>query len=225
MFDQHFMEERYAQKIAALVSYDDVLEVGPGKGALTKHLHGDVVVVEKDQSLLSHLEQFSVKIVHRDILLYSFKKHSGTLVSNLPYSISEPFFYKLITASFKQILLTTGKNFYEKLHEDCKIGYYRKHFFSIHKHFVVPKTAFDPKPRVESVCFELKPIDSPMQSFLKQYDKKLKNALVSSMACTKREAKEKITIIPEKLLKKKIMHLSNYQFMSIIKDVETLLDV
>lgn len=83
---------------------DIVLEVGPGKGALTKKLleaGGKVIAVEKDDRLITTLEEtFSeaiangtLSIIHSDILEFDPKahglaEHSYKLVANIPYYIT-----------------------------------------------------------------------------------------------------------------------------------------
>jgi 16S rRNA (adenine1518-N6/adenine1519-N6)-dimethyltransferase len=88
---------------------DDVLEIGPGQGALTKHLVGRVgrlTLVELDDSLAAQLAtQYAtnpeVHVVHRDILdvdLHSVSDDPGRLkvIGNIPYNITTPILFHLI---------------------------------------------------------------------------------------------------------------------------------
>ena len=229
--DQHFLiDDKIAQKIANSVDSEDVLEIGPGKGALTKYLVSkNLTAVEKDSELAKYVrETFEIPVHNRSVLQIRLTKFKGALVSNLPYSISEPFFYRLVTSNFEEIVLTTGKKFYDIIKEPkSKIGIYGNEFFEVKKLFVVPKKAFDPQPRVESVCFKLiRKERTRIQSILGQYDKKLKNALVKSLSknMTKRESKSKIDSmgISEDILSKRIMHLSNAQFMKVFDKIKNL---
>lgn len=82
---------------------DVVLEIGAGKGALTKHLLGkakEVLAVEIDQLLCSNLKdkfgyQENLKIINEDILKINFKdlirpESSCKVVGNIPYQITSP---------------------------------------------------------------------------------------------------------------------------------------
>ncbi|TSC95916.1 MAG: 16S rRNA (adenine1518-N6/adenine1519-N6)-dimethyltransferase [Candidatus Berkelbacteria bacterium Licking1014_2] len=86
---------------------DLVLEVGPGKGALTDFLiaaSGRVMAVEKDIRLANGLRekynnQPNVEIIQDDILkfkptYYLLLTTNYKLISNLPYSITSPFLSK-----------------------------------------------------------------------------------------------------------------------------------
>lgn len=237
-YDQHFMvNEKLLDHIASLIKTDYVVEVGPGQGALTDRLleKARVKAVEADPKMVALLkEDFpediadgSLYIEEGSVLEKDFKdlsKYTNTLVSNLPYSISESFFYKLIDSKFDHIILVTGKKFYDLLCADTKLGFYRKTFFNIKKISDVSKTCFDPQPRVDSVFFRLDRKNNKdfFTSFLLQDDKKLKNALINTYIefddLTKREAKEKVASlkIGEKTLDKRITHLSNIQFREIV---------
>jgi 16S rRNA (adenine1518-N6/adenine1519-N6)-dimethyltransferase len=85
---------------------DTVLEIGPGKGFLTKELlkkAGKVIAIEKDRRLIEHLqEKFAEEVsnkklvvIHGDILDFSaeqlkhtLKSKRYTLVANIPYYIT-----------------------------------------------------------------------------------------------------------------------------------------
>lgn len=85
----------------------NVLEVGGGLGILTKPLSllsKRLVVIEKDPYLYEYLrEEFSeftnVSVIHGDIMDIDLKNIFGgedySIVSNLPYSITSPFLFKL----------------------------------------------------------------------------------------------------------------------------------
>src|SRR3989338_9322979 len=103
---QHFLKSKDAlRKIiqAGEISRDDViLEIGPGKGALTEQLVAfgcQVLAIEKDKELVQYLqEKFEKEIkeeklvlVNGDILnldLASYQLKSYKLISNIPYNIT-----------------------------------------------------------------------------------------------------------------------------------------
>lgn len=88
---------------------DEVLEIGPGQGALTRHLAGTVrrlVLVELDNDLAPRLRaEFagdpSVEVVHADFLEVPLERVSadpGSLrvVGNIPYNITTPILFSLL---------------------------------------------------------------------------------------------------------------------------------
>lgn len=88
---------------------DEVLEIGPGQGALTRHLAGQVrrlVLVELDDDLVPRLrEEFagdpSVEVIHGDILdvpLERVTDDPGSLrvIGNIPYNITTPILFSLL---------------------------------------------------------------------------------------------------------------------------------
>ncbi|MES2953273.1 MAG: 16S rRNA (adenine(1518)-N(6)/adenine(1519)-N(6))-dimethyltransferase RsmA [Patescibacteria group bacterium] len=98
---------------AEITEGEVILEIGPGKGALTEKLlekAGKVVAVEKDDRLIPLLhEKFGrnpdFKLIHGDILLLweskTLKEETGArykVVANLPYYITGIFLEKLSSA-------------------------------------------------------------------------------------------------------------------------------
>lgn len=91
-------------KAAKLTKRETALEIGPGKGMLTRELlsrAGHVVAIEKDDALFEELqEQFpdelhkkKLTLIHADALgvalkQYGLKKGGYKLVANIPYNIT-----------------------------------------------------------------------------------------------------------------------------------------
>lgn len=88
---------------------DEVLEIGPGRGALTRHLAGTVrrlVLVELDDALASALDDRyadyeGVEVIHGDVLEVAladrFDDPSGVrVVGNIPYNITTPIVFRLL---------------------------------------------------------------------------------------------------------------------------------
>jgi 16S rRNA (adenine1518-N6/adenine1519-N6)-dimethyltransferase len=104
---------RIMTEAASLTSGDDVVEVGAGLGALTRHLSekaGRVLAVEIDSSFMPCLEdQFrdvqNVRLFRGDILNHSLPKLldeflpdgvSFKMVSNIPYYITTPILFHFL---------------------------------------------------------------------------------------------------------------------------------
>jgi 16S rRNA (adenine1518-N6/adenine1519-N6)-dimethyltransferase len=88
---------------------DEVLEIGPGRGALTRHLVGSVgrlVLVELDDGLAATLareygERDDVEVVHGDVLDVPLARHvrhpdALRVVGNIPYNITTPILFRLL---------------------------------------------------------------------------------------------------------------------------------
>ena len=120
-FGQHFLEPAWVAKLLESLSPapDDVfLEIGPGRGALTRplsHRVQRVVAVEIDRDLAAHLrEQLppTVRVVEDDFLdvdvdaLLRDEPRPVRVVGNLPYNISSPILFKLLHASAAGRLLS-----------------------------------------------------------------------------------------------------------------------
>ena len=88
---------------------DEVMEIGPGVGALTRHLAGTVrrlVLVELDNDLAARLRgEFagdpSVEIINEDVLDVPLERVSGDpsslkVIGNIPYNITTPILFSLL---------------------------------------------------------------------------------------------------------------------------------
>jgi 16S rRNA (adenine1518-N6/adenine1519-N6)-dimethyltransferase len=110
---QNFLVDPNLQrKIVAAVGAgadDEVLEIGPGRGALTRHLVGSVgrlVLVELDDGLAAALARDyggrdDVEVVHGDVLDVRFERHvrrpeALRVVGNIPYNITTPILFRLL---------------------------------------------------------------------------------------------------------------------------------
>ncbi|HEX2922972.1 MAG TPA: 16S rRNA (adenine(1518)-N(6)/adenine(1519)-N(6))-dimethyltransferase RsmA [Chloroflexota bacterium] len=117
---QSFLTDSYVVRdilaAAELVPEDDVLEVGPGLGVMTRELVKAVrrvVAVELDQKLAELLPTLvpapeRLEVVNADILEFDVgPAFSGPykVVANLPYHISSPLLRKLLTSKKKPTLL------------------------------------------------------------------------------------------------------------------------
>jgi 16S rRNA (adenine1518-N6/adenine1519-N6)-dimethyltransferase len=118
-FGQHFLEPAWVAKLVEVIapSPDDrFLEIGPGRGAITRPLAGRaarVVAIEVDRDLardLRSLEIPNVSVIEADVLevdledlaareLDAAPTHRARVVGNLPYNISSPILFRLLEAS------------------------------------------------------------------------------------------------------------------------------
>ncbi len=165
--------------LAELSVEDVVLEIGVGKGFLTKALAGSgarVIGVERDPELFEkaatllgsfdNVFLYCSDILELDLnsLLQGFSKKNLKLVSNLPYYLSTEIVTKvfLCNVEWQLAVLMVQREFAERVF--LGIPHRKKGPLSVIVPFVaeiqgiwpVPRSAFRPKPRVDSVIVKLR---------------------------------------------------------------------
>ncbi len=170
---QNFLvDERIQQKIVntCLLKVDDtVLEIGPGKGAITARilpLVKRLVVVEKDRQLVSFLkENFlepQLEIVEGDFLKMDISSLGNNLiiVGNIPYYISTPIIEKILANKDKiqRAYLTVQLEFGQRLgampgNKDYgSLSCFVQYHADVKVLFKISPGSFHPQPKVHS-CF------------------------------------------------------------------------
>ncbi|MEF8847855.1 MAG: 16S rRNA (adenine(1518)-N(6)/adenine(1519)-N(6))-dimethyltransferase RsmA [Candidatus Thermoplasmatota archaeon] len=160
----------------AKIKKDDiVLEIGPGKGILTKRIAKKakkVIAVEIDKKLVKKLKKNlpkNTRIINKDILDLDFKKiNFNKVVSNLPFQISSPLTFKLLKTNFDLAIMLYQQEFAkrmtaepgEKNYSRLSVGVYYKAKCKILKK--VPKSCFFPQPKVDSCIVKLVPRKKPL---------------------------------------------------------------
>jgi len=172
------VDENIIRKIVRAVGpieKDFVVEIGPGRGALTSSLMqsaGHLEVIEIDRDLIALLRvQFgeALTIHSADVLKFDFKTlYSGTpfrVVGNLPYNISTPLIFKLIaeTKRIKDMHFMLQKEVVDRLASSPstaaygRLGIMVQYHCRVEKCFDVPPGAFQPAPKVNSAVVRLTP--------------------------------------------------------------------
>ena len=168
---------------ARIKAGDDVLEIGPGRGSLTKAIvdaHASVIAIELDRDLCARLraefsDNIGFELIEGDCLSISFseiaerKKGRLKLVSNLPYNISSPVLFKLMDEreSFSLIALMLQKEVAQRIasgpgSKDYGIlSVLLQTLFHVKKEFDVPPGFFHPRPKVASSVVSLMPLETP----------------------------------------------------------------
>lgn len=185
-----------------IASGDTVIEIGPGRGALTERLAekaGRVVAVELDRDLVPLLrdkfsEQRNVEIIEDDALEANFSQFATTgpakLAANLPYYISTAILQRLIEqrSAFSEMVLMFQREVVERisaLPSDSDRGFLTvmsEAYLQIERLFDVPPTAFRPVPKVWSSVVRLRP-----KSGRDLPDEKLLRTLASAAFAQKRK--------------------------------------
>ena len=157
-------------------SSDEVLEIGPGTGNLTKFIVSQkpkkIYVIEKDENLISYLEKQyfdKINIIKKDILKIPFKFYSGKkflVLGNLPYNISTKILSNLCInseLSVSRMILMFQKEVAERILADVnskeysRITILSKWKFDIKRVADVKPNSFFPKPKVHSTVLEFIP--------------------------------------------------------------------
>ncbi|MGV8086218.1 MAG: ribosomal RNA small subunit methyltransferase A [Candidatus Woesearchaeota archaeon] len=231
---QHYMIDKsviaFIVENSDLEKEDVVLEIGYGKGALTKELAKKCKVIAID--IKEHkLDVKNATFITGNILkmfneLYE-KYKFNKIVANIPYNISEP----LMRLMFKKhseielIVLTIGQNFSNILSQtDNRIGIITNKTYELELLKIVKPKSFSPAPRVDSAVIKLIPkYDSSSNQYIQLIlldDKLLKNALENIITTkTKKEIKA-LTI--GSLFEKKLYELSNTEFIQLSNFLEEL---
>ncbi len=157
-------------------SNDEVLEIGPGTGNLTRSIicqkPKKIYVIEKDESLANILKkQFSNKInlITKDILKIPndfYSKKRFLILGNLPYNISTKILSNLCLNSnlkVSKMIFMFQKEVAERILADVnsreysRITVLSKWRFDIKKVSDVKPNSFFPRPKVYSTVLEFKP--------------------------------------------------------------------
>ena len=156
---------------------DVVLEIGPGRGALTEHLvapAGELVVLEYDDSLAAQLvERFrdhpNFRLIKGDALDIDFAGISPgrklRLISNLPYNISTAVLQRLFDypAVFSDCVLMFQREVVDRISaapgtkDRGYLTVLTEAHFTVEKLFDVPPNSFRPAPKVYSSVVRLTP--------------------------------------------------------------------
>ena len=177
---QHFLiRQSILERIAAAACPENtptVIEIGPGKGALTAHLAEAaerVIAIEVDSVLVQYLRskfrgQPRIEIIEGDILKSDFTKWGSVAVAgNLPYYITSPIIDKVIHAGgfWRRAVFLVQKEVADRLtaspgtRDFGFLSVQTQFFANVEILFTVPPSAFRPPPKVDSAVVRLTPKD------------------------------------------------------------------
>jgi 16S rRNA (adenine1518-N6/adenine1519-N6)-dimethyltransferase len=194
--DQHFVVDKDVLsriiELADIKEDEKVLEIGSGTGNLTVLLAEfakKVYAVEIDADLMPELEDRVAEMLNVELILGNALEvewpEFDKMVSNIPYSLSEPLIQKLIFCDFKKAVLLVPKRFSTILmgKMPTKLSLIAQLFFDIKGDIEVYPDSFSPPPSVGSKVIIISPrlpeglSESIFYEFLRQKDKIAKNAL------------------------------------------------
>ena len=178
-FGQNFLhDEHWIERIARTIDAkpgETVVEIGPGQAALTRKMIADAghaTAIEIDRDLAAWLKETfpeTLTLIEADALKLDWNKvHPGKalrIVGNLPYNISSPLLFHLMTVADRVIdqhfmlqkevvdrmVATPGSKVYGRLSVMLQYRY------RMQKMFDVPPGAFTPAPKVTSSIVRMVP--------------------------------------------------------------------
>ena len=184
---QNFLvHERVIDSILRLLELspqDEILEIGPGLGFLTRRLverAAKVWAVEVDSFLVDWLQRSSLRnhpalqLIHADILKMpldeTLPRHKIKLVANLPYSISTPVLFRLFDwrARFASMVLMVQKEVADRIASGPGSKAYGtlSVWCQVHGRITdkvpVSPEAFYPRPRVRSTVLKIELFPEPL---------------------------------------------------------------
>jgi len=155
---------------------DEVLEIGPGKGSLTRFIISKrpkkIHVIEKDENLVNILrEEYldKINIINKDVLEIPNEFYSGKkflILGNLPYNISTKILSNLCLNNklkVSRMILMFQKEVAERICAEVNSSDYSritvlsKWKFNIKKIIDVKPNSFFPKPKVYSTVLKFTP--------------------------------------------------------------------
>lgn len=189
-FGQNFLTDtNILQKIVDTAEIDkhvNVIEIGPGIGALTEFLvenAAEVMAFEIDERLMpilaDTLQEFeNVKIINEDILksdLQAWIKEFANpelpikVVANLPYYITTPILMHLIESRipFSEFVVMMQREVADRISAQPNSKSYgslsiaMQYYMTAKVAFIVPRTVFVPAPNVDSAILKMTRRDKP----------------------------------------------------------------
>ena len=180
---QHFLiKGSVLDRIAAAACPDPedlVIEIGPGRGALTGRLQrraARVVAIELDPFLVEHLRRKfagreGLEVVHADVLETDLEQWGcAAIAGNLPYYIASPILEKTVRGKFHRAVFLVQKEVAERLAAQPGSRAYgfltveTSLFAQVRSLFEVKPSAFYPPPKVDSAVVRLEPRARPPEA-------------------------------------------------------------
>jgi 16S rRNA (adenine1518-N6/adenine1519-N6)-dimethyltransferase len=241
---QHFLhDENMCRKIVDQLSLKpglQLLEVGPGGGAITKYLieltDVDYKAIEVDEEKVLYLkktyQKLADKIILKDILQADLPfEGQFSVIGNFPYNISSPILFKVLDWEEKvdEVIGMFQKEVAQRVaagpgsKQSGILSILIQAFFKVEYLFDVHENCFTPPPKVKSGVIRLSNIDNPhsitdkrkfitlVKGAFNQRRKTLRNALKSYLPA---EA------LSHPLMDKRAEQLSVGDFVSLHKEFQ-----
>lgn len=150
---------------AQIVPGEKILEIGPGRGALTHLLlerGAHLLAIEKDSALAQNLIDLRhphLTVVPGDALEVDLPKEPHKVVANLPYHITSPILARLChhSAYLTSAFLMVQKEVADRLiaAKATSLSLFIQFYASVTRCFIVSRNCFTPRPKVDSAIIRL----------------------------------------------------------------------
>ena len=183
-FGQNFLQDRQIVdniiRALNLQPNDNVLEIGPGLGALTQPLLrvlNHLTAIEIDRDLQAHLAEMhgtdrKLTVIDADALTIDYSQFGEKLrvIGNLPYNISTPLLLRLLhhTSHIEDMHFMLQKEVVNRMaaHPGSKaygrLSVMLQYYCDVEQLFDVPPESFHPQPKVDSAVVRLTPHTTPI---------------------------------------------------------------
>ncbi len=205
-FGQNFLHDQaIISRIISVINPhadENIIEIGPGLGALTfpllQHV-SNLRAIELDRDLISHLQQKALNkgdlnLINADALTTDYSEFGKCqrIVGNLPYNISSPLLFHLLSyqSLIKDMHFMLQKEVVERMSAKPgnktygRMGVMIQAYCKVDKLFEVAPSAFAPAPAVDSAVVRLQP---KLPSELKLFDHKAFSSLVKQAFAQRRK--------------------------------------
>ena len=182
-FGQNFLNDQdIIEKIIAILKpqkRDSIVEIGPGKGALTVPIIRFVEkidVIEIDKNLVNLLERTidkkNLTIHESDALKFNYAQLNHTnlrIIGNLPYNISTPLLFHLLSfkSIIKDMLFMLQKEVADRIcakygtKQYGRLSVIMQYYCNVESILMIGPEAFYPKPKVNSTIIKITPRQKP----------------------------------------------------------------
>lgn len=232
-WSQNFLrDENIARKIVGAVQLpppQTIVEIGPGRGALTRHLvelYPQVLAVEVDPDLVGALPETlghpgNLKIIQQDFLTIDLQhlseqaRHRPLIViGNLPYHITSPILFRILDNAvlFRRAVFMIQKEVALRITASPNSKQYgilsvlTQYYAQTEYLFTVPASVFHPRPSVDSAVIRL---DFPRPEGNKAADETLFRSIVRS---TFNQRRKMMRNTLSKLISDTILERINFDF-------------
>jgi 16S rRNA (adenine1518-N6/adenine1519-N6)-dimethyltransferase len=179
---QHFLhDENMCRKIVDQLTIKErmqLVEIGPGGGAITKYLielkDVDYKAIEIDDEKVMYLKKtypiLENKIIHIDVLKAELPYQGKfSVIGNFPYNISSPILFKLLDweTQVEEVIGMFQKEVAQRVaagpgsKQSGILSILMQAFFKVEYLFDVHENCFTPPPKVKSGVIRLTNIDNP----------------------------------------------------------------
>ncbi|MCY3997967.1 MAG: 16S rRNA (adenine(1518)-N(6)/adenine(1519)-N(6))-dimethyltransferase RsmA [Flavobacteriaceae bacterium] len=246
-YGQHYLTDKaIAFQIAdslPINSCKNVLEVGPGFGALTRYLNEksiDLTVVEIDkrslEALKVHVPIYNLTIIHKDFLKLDlhkvFNQNEFSIIGNFPYNISSQILFKAL--KYRQFIPNLVGMFQKEVAHRVVSGPGTKEYgilsvlIQLYYHaellFDVPSTVFYPPPKVESSVIRLTRLSNDQYpcrtDLLHKIIKTTFNQRRKQLRTSLKKFVNHVSILKDDVFTKRPEELTGLDFVEITKKME-----